>query len=213
MNIPFTYHTQNLWIEELGRRYFAQRACQSAALRPGKWTNTWRIKTALTGKLKFRTNRRAGISTNSRRNPCGRPPSNPSTHSTCSESADWFDTEQFCSWNGRPANVRWISENNETESRESRRTLHGEFPYIWRVRCACIRFVQNSIFIYFYHTADALCPPLFACLPKRRSSLPARPGICNAVTFFKFVMNLRELRILAGAGWRCTGDMMHFVSC
>lgn len=59
-----------------------------------------------TGKLKFRTSRNVGISTNSSRNPCGKPPSKPSIHSTCSESADWLDSVQFCSGKGRPDGER-----------------------------------------------------------------------------------------------------------
>lgn len=52
--------------------------------------------------LMFRASRRFGVSTSSKMKPCGRPPSNPSMHSTCSESVDWLEMEQFCSGNGRP---------------------------------------------------------------------------------------------------------------
>ena len=61
----------------------------------------------LTIKLKFRTSLRPGISTNSNKKPCGNPPSKPSIHSTCIESDDWFDTEQFCNGNGRPIAYDW----------------------------------------------------------------------------------------------------------
>lgn len=57
---------------------------------------------SLTCKLKFLASLKAGISTNSKRNCCGKPPSKPGSHSTCNESLDWFDTEQFCNANGRP---------------------------------------------------------------------------------------------------------------
>lgn len=45
-------------------------------------------KRSHTCKLKFLTNRRTGTSTSSSRNICGKPPSNPSIHSMCRESAD-----------------------------------------------------------------------------------------------------------------------------
>lgn len=55
-----------------------------------------------TGMLRLRASLKCGISTSSRMNPCGKPPSKPSMHSTCSESDDWLEIVQFCRANGRP---------------------------------------------------------------------------------------------------------------
>lgn len=80
------------------------------------------LSTVLTCKLKFLASLNAGISTNSKRNCCGKPPSKPASHSTCSESLDWFDTEQFCSGNGRPANKN-SSQNVWAPNRDAKRQI------------------------------------------------------------------------------------------
>lgn len=62
----------------------------------------------LTYNVKFLTNFSAGISTNSRRNIWGKPPSKASTHSILIDSIEWLDTVQFCRENGRPICERKI---------------------------------------------------------------------------------------------------------
>lgn len=64
------------------------------------WKSFWK----LTNNVKFLTNFNAGISTSSNRNICGKPPSNPSTHSTWMVSMDWLEIVQFCKANGLPVN-------------------------------------------------------------------------------------------------------------